>query len=593
MRNKIFMFCTATLLVSLAVQTILFGVASSGIIYAQEREASKRSIENMHNDLHEFSRQMEKTLHRVYEEPEILFAMGSRMPSRELQRKYQSYAHEFAVKTFEPAQSVVALYVYTMDEKLVSLYRHATTPLYNYPDDLFKVPEETNASKIREYLASDEKGLFISSYYNEYRKKNLVRFVIKLFTNNATRKVGFLVCDVDSKAFMKIMEKYIYSDDQVVWLQPSGDMPILETGALPRANVSYYHRMIDEIKTNIWTGADARRLDKGTLFEFHEDDYNLNVLCLLPRTYFEKNSAALSGFLSVIAASIIALSFFASALIANGLTKPLTKLSATVNRIKDGETSLRFANPGNDEVGSLGRAFNEMLDQIEDHLSREYRLELSMNDARYKALQSQINPHFLYNTLDTMGGIALSRKCPEVSDLSRTLSGLFRYSLDMKSPAATIGEELEHVRNYLYIMNVRFGNSIGIEFRVDDDILGERIPRISLQPIVENAIQHGLRNKHGEKSIVIQGYRQDGDVCVSVSDNGVGMDSEKINAQLSLAANDPLQKTGSIGLGNINARLRLLYSDRYGVRVFSEAGSGSMVLIRLPSGATNLGGLNG
>ncbi len=527
---------------------------------------------------------MEKTLHQIYVDPEILFDMGSRRSPRELQKKYQAFAHDFAVKTFEPEQSVLALYVYRMDETLVSLYRHATTPLYNYPDDLFKSPEESNAAQIRRYLAGENKGLLISSYYNQYRKKNLVRFVIKLFTNNATRNVGFLVCDVDSKAFLKIMEKYVYSDDQVVWIQPSGDIPIIETGAIPAASQGFYRRTVAEIGAGSWAGHDSRWPRRETFFEFHGDDYNLNVLCLLPRTYFERNTAALSGVLAVIAACIIGLSSSASALIAKSLARPLGRLSETVHRIKDGDTALRLENPGNDEVGELGRAFNEMLDQIEGHLSREYRLELTMNDARYKALQSQINPHFLYNTLDTMGGIALARKCPEVSDLSRTLSGLFRYSLDMRNPTATIGEELEHVRNYLYIMNVRFGNSIGIDVRVDEEVLAERLPRISLQPIVENAIQHGLKNKHGEKSVIIQGYLLDGDVCVSVADNGVGLDADALNAQLALPANDPLQKSGSIGLVNINARMKLLYPDRCCLKVFSENGAGSMVLLRIPAG---------
>jgi sensor histidine kinase YesM len=236
-----------------------------------------------------------------------------------------------------------------------------------------------------------------------------------------------------------------------------------------------------------------------------------------------------------------------------------------------------------DEIGILGHEFNTMLDETERLIKQEYNSQLLLKDAKYKALQAQLNPHFLYNTLDTMSSIANSQECTTVGTLCHALSYVFRYSIDMKMPYATLEQEIIHIKNYMYIINVRMNMSINMDIRVDSSLMDHTVPRLSIQPLVENAIQHGLKNSRGEKRLSISACITGDELEVCVDDNGIGMDMDKLNARLKNSIEDALTKSESIGLDNINARAKLLYGNEYGVTIKSEIGKGSSVILRVPA----------
>jgi sensor histidine kinase YesM len=268
--------------------------------------------------------------------------------------------------------------------------------------------------------------------------------------------------------------------------------------------------------------------------------------------------------------------------ISNGLTKPLRYMVQTMNRIRHGETHLRLKPMTKNEIGVLGQEFNDMLDEIGRLIKERYETKLLANEARYKALQAQVNPHFLYNTLDTMGGIAASQNCPIVVTLCKALSNIFRYNLNMEDSFATLEDEILHIKSYLHVMNVRMNGSIGLDYRIDSALFHIKIPRLSIQPLVENAIQHGLKNTRNEKKIQIGADRKNQTLLIWVWDNGVGMDADAMNRRLCTLDRDVLQRSSSIGIDNINARIRLLYGENYGVLVESAIGEGSRVSICIP-----------
>jgi len=189
----------------------------------------------------------------------------------------------------------------------------------------------------------------------------------------------------------------------------------------------------------------------------------------------------------------------------------------TMQRIKEGKTELRASVIHNDEIGRLGISFNEMLDRIEELREKENQANLLLADSRYKALQAQINPHFLYNTLDTMSSIAEVMNCVEVSRMSQALANIFRYSLNMKEAFSTVSKEMTHLKNYSYVMRVRMQDQISYEYQIDEAALPELIPRMSIQPLVENSINHGLRNKKGSKEILIEVKIQDTRLSICVA----------------------------------------------------------------------------
>jgi sensor histidine kinase YesM len=201
----------------------------------------------------------------------------------------------------------------------------------------------------------------------------------------------------------------------------------------------------------------------------------------------------------------------------------------------------------------------------------------------YKALQAQINPHFLYNTLDTMSSIAEIQNCNTVSNLSQALSRIFRYSLDHGSSMSTVEREIIHLNSYIYVMNVRMCNQITYDFQIAPQTLQLVVPKLTIQPLVENAVKHGLKNAHSEKKIVIRTELIQNTLSIYVTDTGVGFDAQQMNQQMESAKNGHSMKSDSIGLHNINSRIKILYGTEYGIRISSEIGTGTSVAVTLPA----------
>jgi sensor histidine kinase YesM len=387
------------------------------------------------------------------------------------------------------------------------------------------------------------------------------------------------------------MEKYRYSDQQTIWLQPIGDHVALFLDDLTDKNhpeddsgnrQKEYERISASIAEQTWTGGDIS-FEKGyVLFCSQEYKYNFNAYSLMPRSVLEMRQTVLMQntifvlFLTLAGFSLLFL------VISNGLTKPLRYMVQTMNRIRRGETKLRLKPMTKNEIGVLGQEFNDLLDETVRLMKRELQSKIAANDARYKALQAQVNPHFLYNTLDTMGGIAALQNCPTVGTLCKALSNIFRYSLNMKDTFATLEDEVLHIKSYMYVMNVRMNDSIHLDYQIDSMLFHIKIPRLAIQPLVENAIQHGLKNTRNEKKMQIGAERKGHILSIWVWDNGVGMDAGAVNRHLRTMDSDVLQKGSSIGIDNINARIRLLYGDAYGVYVESAIGEGSRVSISTP-----------
>lgn len=347
--------------------------------------------------------------------------------------------------------------------------------------------------------------------------------------------------------------------------------------------MEYYNEISAKIQTT--SSSDVAKLlttSKRVFFQVPQKKYNMDAYSLMPRSLLVQNQKALTKNLIFIALIMIIAAAILTILVSRGLTKPLDKLMQTIERIKGGETHLRVDVHNKDEVGILGQSFNEMLDQMEVLISQEYETKLLLNRAEYKALQAQINPHFLYNTLDTMSSIAQIQNCPEVSGLSQSLSNIFRYSLDMKNPFSTVAKEIVHLKNYIYVMNVRMRDNVKYSFDIDETVLQDTVPRISIQPLVENALNHGLRNTRGDKEIIVCAQVREGNLWISVQDNGVGMDAVKVNEILEKNDINLVEKGSSIGLNNINARMKMLYGREYGIHVESEVGKGTRIYLKIP-----------
>lgn len=581
MRIRILILCLGCTLAGLLLQTWLFQSTSSELIYDQARDESYRSMQNMQDDIYTFVKSVENSLIDIYNERELITDLKRGTEQEELRESYHRTAYNLATENFDSSFSVLALYIYNKDHENISTYRRAVTPKHNYPEDIYDGTQECNADKVREYFDSDESRMLISSYYNKSREKDIVRFVLKVYNYvSVDNKIGYVVCDIDSKVFQKMMKKYRLDEEMYIWIQPLGDRPILSTGTLMEDAREDYSQVVKKVREGS-TDMENLRSEQKVFFALHQEKYNLGAYSLIPKVLLRRNQKVLTQnliLITTIMLGVITVSFY---LVSRTLSRPLEEMMHTVKRIQQGETQLRMENLKEDEVGELGRSFNGMLDQIEGLIVREYENELLLNRAQYHALQAQINPHFLYNTLDTMSSIADIQGSRQVSALCQSLAGLFRYSLNMKEPFSTVGQEIVHLKNYIYVMNVRMQKQVEYRFHIDDAVLNDTLPRISIQPLVENAVNHGLRNKKGEKWVSIHAQAEGEYLLIMVEDNGVGMEEKKVRELLS-GQEEKQDRSSSIGIQNINKRMKLLYGEAFGLVIESEPEKGTVVYLRIP-----------
>ncbi len=302
----------------------------------------------------------------------------------------------------------------------------------------------------------------------------------------------------------------------------------------------------------------------------------------MPQELLRQNQKALTANLVLIAGVMIIAAAVLTYILSRNITRPLDRLMDTMEKIKNGNTDLRAEIQNKDEIRMLGQNFNEMLDRVEELAEKEKTSTYLLGQAKYHALQAQINPHFLYNTLETMSSIAQLQDCPEVSRLSMSLSRIFRYSLNMKDHFSTISREVMHLKNYCYVMEVRMQDQVQYIYDLEEDALQKEIPRLSLWPLVENALNHGLRNKRGNKEVKIYAGKREDKLVLIIADNGVGMDVRELNAKLQKNDIQYVEQGKSIGLHNINARLKMLYGEEYGLTIESAAGEGTKVYMTIP-----------
>lgn len=271
--------------------------------------------------------------------------------------------------------------------------------------------------------------------------------------------------------------------------------------------------------------------------------------------------------------------------ISYALTRPLSKIKKLMQEVQTGNLDVSFNQKYRDEVGMLGRHFNIMVNRVRELLEEVKRTQSRKKEAEFAALQSQINPHFIYNTLETIRMKAELNDDEEVADMTFTLGKLLRYGVNHEEQRATVGQELEHLNHYFSLQNVRFSGKFKLVVDIPERDYGLSCIKLMFQPIVENAIHHAFKNRLGGGTIAI-GVRHEGeDVVFSVSDDGSGMDAARLKAlrERIAAHRPPLEGGRGIGLRNVNERIKLQFGETYGLHVDSKEGEGTTVLVRLPN----------
>lgn len=279
-------------------------------------------------------------------------------------------------------------------------------------------------------------------------------------------------------------------------------------------------------------------------------------------------------FVIIALCTVLVLSIF-SILVAIDIIEPINRLVSGIKKVQEQNVYEEVIVDRKDELGYLSKCFNKMSKDIDTLLNRVYKEELTRKEAELKALQAQINPHFLFNTLESINWMAQLNNVPEIRDMVTSLASLIEASIGKGNPLVSLSQELKYVDSYVLIMKTRYGDRLLYESDIDIDLVKSKVPKLLLQPLIENAIYHGIDKKRQQGQIKLTIKKDDNNVHIEIMDNGKGMTEEEVielNKRFKDNSDDYLLKKSrrGIGLENVNRRIKLFFGNQYGLSIESK-----------------------
>ncbi|MCJ7843196.1 sensor histidine kinase [Lederbergia sp. NSJ-179] len=473
----------------------------------------------------------------------------------------------------------------------ITIYTNEGTSFYYEKSGGMEINNEPMEKEWMAFLNHQKKDVFSLLPSKQISMKNgdrkwIVSLVRNIYNIPQRKKIGSLKIDINIDVFEKLLEIenveelenhlriLVLSENQTVIY----DHMNKRTGE-QQIGLNLLQTRGDQSKTE--------PLNWGTKSYLYTNDYssftNWDTIVLIDNEFlqYERNQIMLFiGISGLVAISIIA---FISYLLSHHIAKPYIKLMKKMKRVEEGDLTERMELIGNTEIDVMTRVYNNMLDSINQLITGVYESTLAEKNAKISALQSQINPHFLYNTLNVMKSISRVKGVEEVAEISESLADLFKYSMRDLDKQVHLFEELNHIDNYMKIQSHRFKDRFTLEQWVSDEAKQARIPKLLIQPLVENAVTHGLRDKRKGGVIQLNAYENNDQLMIEVCDNGIGMTAqtlEKVKKKLNSRIVD--SEGGGLGLHNIAQRMKLMYGHHFGIEMESRENIGTRVQIVLP-----------
>ncbi|MGG6309299.1 sensor histidine kinase [Paenibacillus macerans] len=419
---------------------------------------------------------------------------------------------------------------------------------------------------------------------------NIVAFIRMIRDIDNTAPLGVLVIDIKDDALVQAYSNLLNGSSLQIAILDENNQTIV-ADSTDESSDAVFHELLDTNKAIL--EEQFQRSDSGyltmhlgsrtyTVTYLSGGAYNWKFVSISPHNSMESRNQSLVLLALVLLIINGTIFFVSSFVISRSIIKPIQKLLRAMNKAPSGNFMKVNAEQNSFELDQLYNGYNQMIEQIDQLLKRVIEEQKTIRKAELNALQSQIKPHFLYNTLDSITSLALSGDNEQVCDLIEALGSYYRLSVSKGQDVITVGEEIEVVRNYLKIQSVRYPDVFEARFEVEEDCSQTPIPKLVLQPLVENSLYHGIRPKGTKGVIRIRVKNADGSVKISISDNGIGMSQEEIEQILFTERQGQIK---SFGLWGTMERLRIFYEDRDVFHMESEPGTGTTITLILPNGA--------
>lgn len=415
--------------------------------------------------------------------------------------------------------------------------------------------------------------------------KKDIFFVRLLYSPNTFKEMGLIAFEINQD---KIPEMYLdlstdFIEDVTILLDDYSTVASSSSQGLSDKEMQWV-----KDNTREWSyKSDKLRREVISCIAVKDTPWIIVSRASMGRLYTTDMGAFKSIFILIMICEVILLSIF-SIFFAVDIVNPINKLARTIKKFKENNIHEDLVLERDDEIGYLANSFNDMASQIDTLVNSVYKEQLTRKESELKALQSQINPHFLFNTLESINWMAQLNNVPEIRDMVTSLAALMEASIGKGSPKVPLKKELKYVDNYLLIMKNRYGDRLNYESDVDESTLRIEVPKLILQPLVENAIYHGIDRTRKQGLIKLTIKRQEDKIYIEIMDNGKGMMPEEVQSLNEAFKEDNHEyllgiNKKSIGLVNVNGRIKLFYGQDYGLEIESEYEQYTKMKLYLPS----------
>jgi len=471
--------------------------------------------------------------------------------------------HNIMIYSYDKSNQIIGA-------KISSVSAIENEPWYEYVDDM----DETTNSFF---------------YITKGTRKRILSFTTPISDINAEKfgqKLGFVKLDINARSFFNLALDYKYRNNTDIFVADRHNNIIYSN--VEAEDVKLKNLVLSQVNKN---GVEKTYTEIGgqKVILMHKDisQYGWKVIFLFNYNEIDQKARDVSRIIVTIAliSSVIVLMFII--LFTKKFTQRVGILMKKMAKVESGNMEIEEEIPGNDEISILDKHFNRMVKQLQNEINNNYVHQLEKREAELNALQFQINPHFLYNTLETINSIAEINECYEICEISQKLGEMFRYSINAgNSEFIMLDKELKHIENYIYIQKLRFSDKFEVLYNIKENVFKCKVLKFILQPVIENAVGHGFKNKEGTGCIEINAYIEKDILHITVEDDGNGMDQEtldKLNSYINKKEGNILKKfERNIGLRNVNMRIKLACGDEYGISIDSRLGAGTKVEFKLP-----------
>lgn len=477
---------------------------------------------------------------------------------------------------------------YNLADYLISSFRN--TDIHDFVvridnTDEYYITESTLNSMLEvnnkpSYLSNINKntpsGFKLSSAHNPSylrNKRRVFTMAAKVIQPDLSKVVGEIFIEFDVNSIKKAYAEYANDlKGYIVALTKEGDVIFDSSGRFYDSKYPY----MDLLNTE----SSQIRLEEDSIVNtVYPDKVDIMVVGVIPESEIFAAISTVSRSINLILLLCILISIILAYLNKVWISRRVGAITEAMKKLRKGDLTSRIPLGTNeDEITDIAISFNKMCSELETYINRVYLAEIKQKTAQINTLQSQINPHFLYNTLETIRMRAITKGDEEAGEMIHLLAGLFRSSI-REEMIIEIRDEIKFCNLYLELFKIRFEDRLNVEVKIQADIEEFGIVKHLLQPVLENYIIHGFDPERLDNKICINGYKSDGDIIFHIEDNGRGIDETRL-AEI-WGALDSLDSGSSIGLPNVNERLKLIYGENYGLSISSKLDKGTVVVVKI------------